>query len=163
MIFDTRIRYNGVRVRIRGASFRRFHNLRILSAGVESIKFRLEKGIGSDDAKTEPLSTSYARRKSKLTRRRAIRDLDFTGQMLSELRPRYADDNQAIADTSTRMGRMKARLYKELLLFSDNDQAAMAELAGKLFKGDIAPGAFASFRSRPGRFQARRFPARFAQ
>lgn len=161
MIFDTRIRYNGVRVRIRGASFRRFHNLRILSAGVEAIKFRLEKGIGSDDARTKPLSKGYARRKSKLVRRRAIRDLDLTGQLLQELRPRYADDNRAIADTSTRMGRMKARLYRELLIFSENDQAAMAEIAARLFIDDVAPGVFASVKATPGRFQARRFGTRF--
>ena len=163
MMFDTRIRYDGVRLRLRGFTVKRFQNVRILQAGIESIKFRLEKGFGSNDAKTKPLTKAYARRKSKLTRRRAIRDLDLTGQLLSEIKVRYADDNQAIADASTRMGRMKARIYRDLLLFSDADQAKMQTAASKIFKQEVYPAVFASFRAKPGKFVPRRLaPSRAA-
>jgi len=162
MMFDTRIRYDGVRVRLRGFTIKRFQNVRILQTGIESIKFRLEKGIGSDDAKTKPLSKAYARRKSKLTSRRAIRDLDLTGQLLSEIRVRYSDDNQAIADASTRMGRMKARIYRDMLIFSEGDQESMRRVATKIFKQEVIPATFASFRAKPGRFQPRRLNTRAA-
>jgi len=162
MMFDTRIRYDGVRVRLRGLTIKRFQNVRILQAGLESIKFRVEKGIDSNEAKAKPLTKAYARRKSKITHRRAIRDLAFTGQLLSELKVRYADDNTAIADASTRMGRMKARIYRDMLIFSDGDQEKMRAVATKIFKQEVIPATFASFKVKPGRFQPRRLGAKAA-
>jgi hypothetical protein len=137
MIQDIRIRYNGVRVRLVGWGFRKFHNLRVLETGIASIKERLAKGIGEDDAPTKPLSKRYARRKAFTRRRRAVRDLDLTGQLLDSIKPRYADDRQAIADAGTRIGRLKARVHRQLLLFSEKDQAAMGDAAGQLFKEGV--------------------------
>lgn len=132
-VADIRIKYDGVNVRLVGFGFRKFHNLRILEAGIKSMKERLAKGVSEDDGPTKPLKKRYARRKSKLTGRRAIRDLSLTGALLDEIKPRYADDRQAIADASTRAGRMKARIYADLLQFSNGDQAKMLELATDLF------------------------------
>lgn len=141
MIPDVRIKYNGVNVRLVGWGFRKLHNLRILETGLASIKGRLAKGTGQDDTPTKPLSKRYARYKSYVRRKKAIRDLDLTGQLLDSIKPRYADDRQAIADAGTRLGRMKARLYRDLLLFSPNDQAAMGEKAAEFF-GDGAQQVF---------------------
>jgi hypothetical protein len=162
MIFDTRITYNGSKIRIRGATFRRFQNVRILQAGIEAIKFRLQKGFDSNDAKAKPLKKAYAIRKSKLTHRRAIRDMDLTGQTLGELKPRYSDDTTAIGDTSTHRGRMIMRINRDMFIFSDSDQALMQRTATKIFKEEIAPGSFASVRPSAGRFVARKLQSRLA-
>ncbi len=138
MIPDIRIKYNGVNVRLVGFGFQKYHNLRILEKGIAAIKARLAKGIGQDDSATKPLTKRYARRKSKVTKRRAIRDLNLTGQLLDSIKPRYADDHQAIADAGTRLGRMKARIYAELLQFSPADQKEMLDLAETFFTEGVA-------------------------
>ncbi len=133
MIPDIRIKYNGVNVRLVGFGFKKLHNLRILEKGIESIKARLASGISDSDGQTAPLKKRYARFKSKRTGRRAIRDLNLTGQLLGSIKPRYSDDNQAIADAGTRIGRMKARIYSDLLRFSPANQKEMLALAEGLF------------------------------
>ena len=138
MIPDIRIKYNGVNVRLVGFGFKKLHNLRILEAGLKSIKARLAKGIGETDSSTKPLKKRYARFKSKRTGRRAIRDLNLTGQLLDSIKPRYADDRQAIADAGTRIGRLKARVHRDLLLFSNNDQKVMLAVAEKIFTEGVS-------------------------
>ena len=136
-MIDVRIRYNGVRVRLRGFGFRKFHNLRLLEAGLASVRTRLARGLGSDDAPTKPLSKRYAPYKSKVTRRKAVRDLRLTGDFLENFLPRYADDQMAVAYSRGRLGRMKAILYRDLINFSDNDQKVMRELTGEFFKEQV--------------------------
>lgn len=133
MIPGIRIEYNGVNVRLVGFRFSKFDNLRILETGIASIKGRLAKGIGENDGPTKPLTKRYARFKAFARRKKAVRDLDLTGRLLSEIKPRYADDRQATADAVTRLGRLKARVHRDLLQLSDNDQKAMLEKAGDLF------------------------------
>lgn len=137
MIPDVKIKYNGVNVRLVGFGFKKLQNLRILEAGIKAMKERLAKGISEDDGPTKPLKKRYARFKSKRTGRRAIRDMNLTGQLLEEIKPRYADDRQAIGDASTRKGRMKARIYSDLLRFSNGDQAKMLTLAESLFTDGV--------------------------
>jgi hypothetical protein len=141
MILDTRIKWNGVNVRLVGFGFRKFHNLRIMDAGLKSIKARLAKGIGEDDGPTDPLKKRYARFKSKRTGKKAIRDLFLTGSLLGGLKTRYADDRIAVADAGqgkgARLDRQKARVHKKLMLFSDNDQKAMGEVAASLFREGV--------------------------
>lgn len=138
MIQDVRIKYNGVRVRLVGWGFRKFHHLRILETGIRSMKERLSRGLAETDAPTKPLTKRYARFKSKRLRKRAVRDLNLTGELLDGIKPRYADDRQAIADASGRKGRMKARMYRNLLIWSERDQAAMADVAATLFKEGVS-------------------------
>lgn len=139
MIPETRITYNGARVRLVGPGFQKMDNIQIIEAGYESIKARLSRGIGSDDAATKVLSKSYARLKQRRFGRPPIRDLRLTGQLLdNEIKVRYADDNGAIMDASTRLGRTKARVHRAELLFSERDQAAMSEIAEALFHDQVA-------------------------
>jgi len=137
MIPDIRVKYDGVNVRLVGFGFRKFHNLRILEVGIRSMKERLAKGVSEDDGPTKPLKKRYARFKSKKTGRRAVRDMNLTGALLDEIKPRYSDDRQAIADAGTRLGRMKARVHSDLLRFSNGDQAKMLELATQLFADGV--------------------------
>lgn len=140
MIQDVRIKYNGVRVRLVGFGFGKYQNLRILETGLASVKERLERGVGEKDAPTKPLSKRYARYKAFVRRRKPVRDLNLTGQLLDSIKPRYSDDRQAIADAGTRIGRLKARVHRDLLLFSERDQAAMLDTAGKLFQEGVSQG-----------------------
>lgn len=138
MIPDHRITYNGARVRIVGPEFVARDNIRIIEAGWDSIKERLAKGINSDDSPSKPLSPSYARLKSRRFGLPPVRDLRLTGALLDrEIQVRYADERGAIMDASTREGRMKARLNRDELLFSERDQAAMSDVAEKTFKGQV--------------------------
>lgn len=138
MIQDVRIKYNGVRVRLVGWGFRKFHHLKILETGINSVKERLARGIGETDAPTKPLSKKYARFKAYARRKKAVRDLNLTGELLAGIKPRYADDRQAIADASGRRGRMKARVHRNLLIFSERDQAAMGDVAASLFREGVS-------------------------
>jgi hypothetical protein len=155
MIIDTRIKYNGVNVRVVGWGFRKFHNLKILDAGIASIKSRLARGIGADDQKTKPLKKKYARYKAFARRKKPIRDLDLTGQLLDSIKPRYSDDTKAIADAGTRMGRMKARVHRDLLIFSEGDQSAMSDVAGTYFREGVSQAAISGSSSRRAAATAR--------
>ena len=133
-MIDLRIKYNGVRVRVRGFTQRKLINIRLLEIGLDSMKERLSLGVGSDDAPTKPLSRSYARRKAKITRHKAIRDLRLTGKFLDTFQPRYSDDDRATANSGGRDGRLKAILYRDLINFSTTDQRRMSDAAGKWFR-----------------------------
>jgi hypothetical protein len=135
VIPDIRIKYNGVNVRLVGFGFKKFHHLRILETGLESLKERLSAGIGEEDGAPRPLKKRYARWKSKVLRKRAVRDLTLTGALLKELLPRYADDNIASADASTRDGRKKLRskYNRESFQWSPKNQKDMLDRAGELF------------------------------
>ena len=168
-MIDIRIRYNGVKVRLRGEmGMKKLHNLRLLEIGLASVKERLVRGIGSDDAPTAPLKKRYAIYKSKVLGKRAIRDLRLTGDFLDTLLPRYADDTQAVAYPGGRAGRMKAILYHDLVSFSDGDQRKIAAQAQKYFKAQVAQVAYrlAPGGGKPGgsaRPEFSRDPATFAR
>jgi hypothetical protein len=136
-MIDVRIKYNGVRVRLRGFGLKKIHNLKILEAGLKSVKERLARGMASDDAPTKPLTKGYAIRKSRLTRRKAIRDMRLTGKFLDNLLPRYADDHQAVAYSKGRDGRLKGQIYKDHISFSDSDQKKMAAVAEQQFRAEV--------------------------
>lgn len=136
MIPDVRIKWNGVRVRLRGFGLRKIQHLKILGVGLKSIKARLARAVGQDDAPTEPLTKRYAIRKTRAGKSNR-RDLNLTGQLLEGIKPRYSDDYRAIADATGRKGRMKARLYRDLLMFSPRDQVDMGRIATVLFKESV--------------------------
>lgn len=131
-LLDLKIKRKGVNVRLVGFGNRKFLNLKLLDIGLASVKARLAKHIGSDDAPTKPLTKRYARRKSKLTGRAAWRDLRLTGSFLDGFLPRYSDDNRAVAQPAGRLGRIKAVLYRDLINFSAADQRAMYRAAEEM-------------------------------
>jgi len=63
--------------------------------------------------------------------------MKLTGKTLAGLKPRYADDNQAVADASGRRGKALARIARKLLSFSPNDQKVMKEVAAHLFREQV--------------------------
>lgn len=137
-MLDIRIRWNGVRVRLKGFGPRKYFNLRILEAGLASVKARVKRGLNENDGKAAPLTKRYARFKSKRTGGRAIRDLTLTGDLLEGIKARYSDDYQAKADATGRLGRIKAAVHRNQLKFSPQDQAVMSEVARGLFKEDVS-------------------------
>lgn len=132
MVPDIRIKYQGARVRLRGFGFKKIHHLRLLIEGIRSIRVRLGKAVDENDTRTKPLSKGYAIFKTR-SGKGNLRNLRFTGALLEGIKPRYADDQQAIADATGSLGRIKARLYRDLLRFSPSDQAGMRKLAEDLF------------------------------
>lgn len=138
MIPDTRITYKGARVRLAGVQLLAEDNIRIIEAGYASMKERLSRGIGSDDAVAKALSKQYAELKTRRFGRAPIRDLRLTGALLDrEIQVRYADDNGAIMDAASRLGRTKARVNRDMLQWSERDQAAMSEMAAQLFHDQV--------------------------
>ena len=136
MIPDVRIRWNGVKVRLRGFGLRKLQHLQILEVGLKSIKARLVGAIDQNDAPTKPLTKRYAVRKTRAGKGNR-RDLRLTGALLDGIKPRYADDFRAVADATGRLGRMKARIYRDLLQFSPRDQIAMGRISTVLFKQNV--------------------------
>ncbi len=134
-MIDTRISYQGAKVRIRGLEFSKAQNhLFLLTIGINAMKARLASGRDENDGKTKPLTRGYARYKSRVTRRAAIRDLRLTGQLLDGIKPRYGEDHQALADATGRLGRLKARVNRELLKFSPADQEIILSAARAVFR-----------------------------
>lgn len=129
---EIRIKYKGVNLRLVMPQFKTFDNIKIMEAGLKSIKARLLANRSEEDGYNKPLKRSYARKKKRLGAN-PWRDLKLTGQMQDSIKIRYASDTQVIADAGTRLGRMKARVYRQLLLFSPNDQRVMTAVAEKIF------------------------------
>ena len=136
MIPDIRIRWNGVKVRLRGFGLRKLQHLQILEVGLKSMKARLAGAIDQNDAPTKPLTKRYAIRKTRAGKGNR-RDLRLTGALLDGIKPRYADDFRAVADATGRLGRIKARIYRDLLKFSPRDQVAMGRISTVLFKQNV--------------------------
>lgn len=135
---EVRIRYNGVNVRLVMPQFKTFDNIKIMEAGIEAIKARLQSNRSEEDGYNKPLKRSYARKKKRLGAN-PWRDLRLTGSMLDGLKVRYASNTKVLADYTGRLNRIKAGVeneyhsIKRLLQFSPNDQQAMTTGAAKIF------------------------------
>ncbi len=147
MVPDIRIKFQGARVRLRGFGFKKIHHLRLLLEGIRSIRSRLGKALDENDTRTKPLTKRWAIIKTRAGKGN-LRNLRFTGALLDGIKPRYADDQQAIADATGSLGRMKARIYRDLLRFSPSDQAAMRKVAEELFH-DETEQVFQALSSKP--------------
>ncbi len=121
---------SGQRVRFWGESigFRQLQMLQLGNYGVQVILDRVAKGIGSDDAPMPPLqqqtrSTRWSKSRNGLVSTGApgygprkaaggganVRDLNYTGDMLSNLSVRSVSETQVRMDITKSQERMKAR------------------------------------------------------
>jgi len=123
---------SGQKVRFFGAEigFTELQMLPLGNFGVETIKDRVSKGIGSDDAPMPALKMTRRKRWSKkqqrwveygaqdsgygkvkrLAGRQPIRDLTFAGDMLNDFSVRSVSASEVRMDITTQKSRMKARV-----------------------------------------------------
>jgi hypothetical protein len=154
----TRIKIGGNKVRLAGLGFQKYQMAALGQFAVTTIKERVARGIGSDDAPMKPLSGwRPTRRKNGVTLweggwrgykgqkvkegGKPFRDLTLTGKMLRDFTLRYADANQARMDITTRDGRIKARANERRspwFGFSRADERKIYAKASEYFKGSVA-------------------------
>jgi len=124
-------------------SFNQTQMLKLGTVGLATVKNRVQAVKDGNDAQSPPLTTKYARRKSRVTRRAAVRDLTYSGKMLNNLQVRTVSDQVAYASLSTRADRKKALFHTEFfrqrtgsgwLVFSPTSIRDTAKAAYQIFQ-----------------------------
>lgn len=119
--------------------------------GVDIIKARVSRTIGSDDAPMPPLKKGYAIRKGRNAWRTNRRDLNYTGEMLENFTVRSVSASQARLDITSAKQRIKARSNERRAPWfgwSPRDIAKLSALAQELWRGDISKMGFGTGRGR---------------
>jgi hypothetical protein len=128
-------------LRVDHLNFRQLEMLKLGAVGLAAVKNRLAAGLGPTDAPAKPLTKPYAIYKAKRLRRRAVRDLSLTGNMLRNLSVRTVSERAAKAALTSRKERVKglANMRREpWLVFSPRNRAAVIEAARRLLR-EITP------------------------
>jgi hypothetical protein len=128
-------------LRVDHLNFRQFQMLKIGTVGLAAVKNRLAAGLGPNDAPAKPLTKRYAIYKSKVLRRRAIRDLSLTGNLLRNLTLRTVSEKAAKASLTSRKERIKGQAAERIepwLVFSPANNRAVMEAARRIFR-EITP------------------------
>lgn len=126
--------------------------LKVGTVGLATVKNRVQKALDANDQTAPPLNRGYAVTKSRLWRKRAVRDLTFTGDMMRNLQVREVTYNTAKANLSTRKDRNKGRAHAAFfakrtgsswLAFSPTNATdtirAAFEIFGEQFRRQIGP------------------------
>jgi len=124
-------------LRVDHLSFRQFQMLKLGTVGLAAVKNRLATARGPTDAPAKPLTKRYAIYKSRVLRRRAIRDLSLTGSMLRNLSVRTVSEKAAKASLTSRKDRIKGLANERIepwLVFSPANNAAVTEAARRIFR-----------------------------
>jgi len=127
-------------LRVDHLNFKQFQMLKLGTVGVAAVKNRLAAGRGPHDGPAKPLTKRYARYKSKRLRKRAVRDLRLTGQMLDNLKVRTVSEKRAYAGLTSRKARIKGRANTRIepwLVFSPRNRLAVARAAERMFRENI--------------------------
>jgi hypothetical protein len=157
----TTIKYNGSKLKLGGFGFRKYQMVKLGEIAVASVKARVAKGVGSDDATMKPLNVPYANWKARHGMK-PVRDLSGPGgrtyveerkgkkytrtvraesaHMLDNFTVRYADEMTVRMDITANWARIRARSNEQRAPwfgFSTNDTRAIAEAAQKMFGGIV--------------------------
>lgn len=117
-------------------TFRQVNMLKIGTVALATVKNRVQAAKNADDGPAKPLAKYYAKWKSKKLRKRAVRDLTFTGDMINTLQVRTVNNNYAQARHSTAKGRAKANRQQQLqpwMLYSPANQRDIHRAAKMIF------------------------------
>jgi hypothetical protein len=135
-------------LRLDHLSFRQFQMVKLGTVGLAAVKNRLAAGLGPGDGPAKPLTKRYAIYKSKVLRRRAVRDLSLTGSMLRNLTLRTVSENAAKASLTSRKERVKGlgnAKFEPWLVFSPANRAAVTEAARRIFQENVRRLVFERF------------------
>jgi hypothetical protein len=103
-MITTRINFNGSKVRLGpGVGFQKYQMLTLGQFAVDTIKARVAKGVGSDDATMKPLVDRYAKRKQQYGLQ-PIRDLHGPGQVTYQKRIYEKNAAQHFQGKTTKFG-----------------------------------------------------------
>jgi hypothetical protein len=128
-------------LRVDHLNFRQFQMLKLGTVGLAAVKNRLAAGLGPTDAPAKPLTKRYAIYKAKRLRRRAVRDLSLSGNILRNLSVRTVSERASKAALTSRKERIKglANMRREpWLVFSPRNRAAVVEAARHILR-EITP------------------------
>lgn len=137
------------RPRIRKPRFFALQMGQLAAAGLKSVKDRVQKGIGANDAPMPPLKRGYAIHKTKLGKGNR-RNLTLTGAMLDNLTVRSATDREAKISLTKRLERLKALANQQKapwLGWSPNDARNVTARAAQIFRVEVVPRVAQSLRA----------------
>ncbi len=122
--------------------------------GVNVVKQRVEKGIGSDDRPMSALKPSYQRFKQRRSGREPIRNLTLSGRMLDNFTVRSVSDREVRMDITGSKERIKARANERRAAWfgwSPRDLASIITVARRAFHESVESArlVFRGIRSRP--------------
>lgn len=134
-----RVFVKGIR-QVGNLSFKPYQMLKIGTVGLAAVKNRVQSGLNGSDQPGKPLSKGYAIRKSRLLRKKAVRDLNLTGAMFRNLQVRTVSANSAQARNTTRRDRMKGLANGKIepwLVFSQGNQTSVMRAARLIFGQNV--------------------------
>ena len=161
-MIKTSINYNGSKLTLGGYGFRKYQMVRLGQLAVGTVKARVAKGVGSNDAPMKPLAPGYAGWKRKIGLQ-PIRDLTGPGartygvinnmgfkkirkirqaspHMLDNFTVRYADAMTVRMDITAQWARTKARSNERRAAwfgFSNGDVRIIIAAAQRMFMGNV--------------------------
>ncbi|MCS7023889.1 MAG: hypothetical protein NZV14_03755 [Bryobacteraceae bacterium] len=118
-------------------NFHQFQMLKLGTVGLAAVKNRLAAGLGPTDGPAQPLTKRYAIYRSKRRKRRAVRHLSLTGNILCNLSVRTVNDPAAKAALSSRRERIKGlanQRREPWLVFSPRNRAAVVVAARRMLR-----------------------------
>lgn len=122
-------------------AFRPQQMYKLGQVGTLEVKKRAGSGVNADDSPARKLTKGYAIFKTRKFRKKAIRDLTLSGQMLHNLQVRTVSNISADARNSTRKDREKANSNQRVepwMLFSRNNQRVVHQESQKIFADIVA-------------------------
>jgi len=99
---------------------------------IEAQLDRWARGVNANGQTAKPLSVRYAIIKQRALRKRPIRDMQMTGQLIANFGLRKAINNEIRVENSTKLNRQKAQRaqnYEEMIGFAGSDQTALYKSA----------------------------------
>lgn len=126
-------------VRLDRLDFDQTQMLRLGNVAVAEVKNRVLAGRDENDAPAKPLNKRYAITKSRVTGRRAIRDLSYSGNMLRNFQVRSVSQNRAYASLTSRKERIKAQVTNKTqrwIVYSPANEQRVREVAEQIL-GEI--------------------------
>lgn len=122
-------------------AFRPQQMYKLGQVGTLAVKKRAGSGTNIDDGPAKKLSKGYAIFKTRKFRRKAIRDLTLSGEMLNNLQVRTVSNTSAEARNSTRKDRAKANRQQQIepwMLFSRANQTEVLQASRAIFSDIVS-------------------------
>lgn len=128
-------------IRLERLTFNQQQMLKLGTVGLATVKNRVQSAKEEHDAAAKPLNKAYAITKSRVTRKRALRDLTYSGDMMRNLQVRTVSENQSRAGLTSRKQRVKGKVMSGIqrwLVFSPVNVQDTIKAARLIFTESVA-------------------------
>src|SRR4051812_19772542 len=123
------------RLNLERLTFDQKRMFRLGTIAVGTVKDRVKRAMNETDSRSKPLNKRYAIRKTRFGKRN-VRDLNYSGQMMTNFSLRTVNDNEAFARNTTKDNQNKARFNQNKerwIVYSRTNVDAIMKAANKEF------------------------------